>query len=245
MRFALAIWRAGRVVAHMGSGLLQIALVFPRLAQAQRDLRVQAWASILLGHLGVLVRISGDVPVAGPLLLVANHISWLDIVVLHAAHHCRFVSKADVRHWPLVGAMATGAGTLYIERESRSDALRVVHHMARALKDGDILAVFPEGTTGDGHAVLPFHANLLQAAITADAPVQAVALRYRDAASGTASQAMSYVDDETLVASVWRTLCAVQVTADVVFGVPQLAAGRSRRAWASDLHAEVSMLRQT
>jgi 1-acyl-sn-glycerol-3-phosphate acyltransferase len=120
-------------------------------------------------------------PVNGPVLLVANHISWLDIVVLHAARHCRFVSKAMCKRWPLIGTLATGAGTLYIERESRRDAMRVVHHMADALQAGDILAVFPEGTTSDGISLLPFHANLIQAAVSAGAPVQPVALRFIDA----------------------------------------------------------------
>jgi 1-acyl-sn-glycerol-3-phosphate acyltransferase len=163
--------------------------------------------------------------------------------VLHAAHHCRFVSKADVRRWPLVGILATGAGTLYIQRESRRDALRVVHHMAKALKDGDILAVFPEGTTGDGHDLLPFHANLIQAAIAADAPVQPVALRYVDPATGDNSQAMSYIGDETLIGSLWRTLSAQAVLADVVFGAPQTAEGRERRAWAGDLREAIRELR--
>jgi 1-acyl-sn-glycerol-3-phosphate acyltransferase len=240
---ARVAWRAARVVGHALSGLAQILIRFPRLSQAQRDLRVQAWASRLVQLLGVELQIRGPVPVEGPLLLVANHISWLDIVVLHAAHHCRFVSKADVRHWPLVGRLATGGGTLYIERASRRDALRVVHHMARALQEGDILAVFPEGTTGDGERLLPFHANLVQAAIAAQAPVQPVALRYLDAASGAPSRAMSYVGDETLVGSVWRTLSARGVQAQVLFGQPQTAEGRDRRAWAADLRSAIEDLR--
>ena len=243
MKTARALRRALRVLVHILAGLAEIMLRFPRLPQAQRDLRVQAWVREMVQHLAIDLRIAGPVPVTGPLLLVANHISWLDIVVLHAAHHCRFVSKADVRHWPLIGALATGAGTLYIQRDSRRDALRVVHHMAKALQDGDILAVFPEGTTGDGQALLPFHANLLQAAIAAQAPVQPVALRYVDGATGANSQAMSYVDDETLVGSLWRTLCATQVRADVVFGAAQTADGRDRRTWARDLRDAIGSLR--
>ena len=88
----------------------------------QREARVQAWALRMLTLLGVRLELRGQPPVAGPVLLVANHISWLDILVMHAARHCRFVSKADVRHWPLIGTLADGAGTLYIERESRRDA---------------------------------------------------------------------------------------------------------------------------
>jgi len=242
---ARVVLRATRVVGHAVSGLAQILFRFPRLSQAQRDLRVQAWASALVQLLGVELRIRGPVPVHGPLLLVANHISWLDIVVLHAAHHCRFVSKADVKRWPLVGILATGGGTLYIQRDSRRDALRVVHHMAKALAQGDILAVFPEGTTGDGHALLPFHANLIQAAIAAKAPVQPVALRYVDTATGGNSQAMSYVGDETLIGSLWRTLSAQGVRAEVVFGAPQTAEGRERRAWAGDLREAIRVLRET
>jgi len=241
---ARAVWRALRVVVHVLSGLVQIVVLFPRMQAQQQGLRVQVWASTLVQLLGLELRITGPVPVAGPLLLVANHISWLDIVVLHAAHHCRFVSKADVRRWPLVGTLATGAGTLYIQRESRRDALRVVHHMAQALTDGDILAVFPEGTTGDGSSLLPFHANLVQAAIAAQAPVQPVALRYTDGATGAQSQAMSYIGDETLLGSLWRTMCASGVRANVAFGEPQMADGRDRRTWAGDLRAAITALRQ-
>ena len=178
------------------------------------------------------------------MLIVANHISWLDIVVLHAARHCRFVSKDDVRGWPLVGTLATAAGTLYVKRSSSRDAMRVVHHMSRALKDGDILAVFPEGTTGDGMTLLPFHANLLQAAITAQAPVLPVALRYTEGQSERHSRAVSYVGDESLVGSLWRTVGAQGLRAHVCFGEPQPALGRDRRSWAHDLRREIERLRQ-
>ena len=223
-------------------GLAQILLLFPRLSQERRNLRVQVWASAMLARLGVELQVIGTPPANGPVLLVANHISWLDILVMHAARHCRFVSKSDVKHWPLVGTLATGAGTLYIERASRRDAMRVVHRMAQALKDGDILAVFPEGTTGDGKALLPFHANLIQAAISAHAPIQPVALQFLDGLTGKQSQAMSYIGDESLGGSVWRTLCARRVRAVVTFGATQQADGRDRRAWAKDLHAVVARM---
>lgn len=244
MNHALACWRVGRVLAHLLAGLAQIVLVFPRLSQPQRDLRVQVWSSRMLARLGVALTVSGTPPRAGPVLLVANHISWLDILVLHAARHCRFVAKSDVRHWPLIGRLATGGGTLYIERESRRDAMRVVHHMAQALKDGDILAVFPEGTTGDGTGLLPFHANLIQAAISASVPIQPVALAFLDGLTGRPSQAMSYIGDESLVGSVWRTLRARQLRALVTYGTPELAQGRDRRTWARDLHGAVEALRR-
>ncbi len=207
-------------------------------------MRVQAWAGQALRFMGVELCIRGIPPASGPLLIVANHISWLDIVVLHAARHCRFVSKDDVRGWPLVGTLATGAGTLYVKRSSSRDAMRVVHHMAQALKDGDILAVFPEGTTGDGTVLLPFHANLLQSAITAQAPVLPVALSYTEGQPQQPSRAVRYVGDDSLLGSLWRTVGAPGLRAHVRFGEQQKADARDRRTWAHDLRSEIERLRQ-
>ncbi len=229
---------------HALAGLGTIVFLFPRMSQTQRQERVQTWSHGMLAVMGIALQVRGTPPAAGPMLLAANHISWLDILVMHAARHCRFVAKAEVRHWPLIGTLATGGGTLYIERESRRDAMRVVHHMAESLKAGDILAVFPEGTTSDGVTLLPFHGNLLQAAISADAPVQPVALQFIDTASGEPSLTPCYIGDDTLVGSIWRTLTGSPITAMVTYGAPEFARGRGRRAWAADLREAVDSLRR-
>ena len=238
-----ALWRLGRSLGHIVIGLLTITLQFPRLTSEQREIRVQAWSRQLLAYLGIRLEVQGPSALPGPLLLVANHISWLDIASLHAARYCRFVSKADVKSWPLIGTLATGLGTLFIQRESRRDAMRTVHHMADSLRAGDVLAVFPEGTTSDGLSLLPFHANLLQAAIAAQAPVQPVALQFLDSRTGARSLATCYVGDDTLLASLWRTVRAPGVTVRISFGEPQTADGRERRVWAQDLRAQVQQLR--
>lgn len=243
MRILGAAWKILRTLVHVLAGWLTIRLRFPRWNQQRRDAEVQAWAQRLLRILGVPLHVHGQPPVQGPMLLVANHLSWLDIVVLHAARHCRFVSKSDVKHWPLVGTLATGGGTLYIEREKRRDAMRVVHHMAESLKAGDVVAVFPEGTTGDGKALLPFHANLIQAAISAHAPVQPLAIRFVDQRTGEDSPGPLYLGDDTLVGSLWRTLAGRPFVAHVRFGEPQEAEGRDRRRWAEDLRSAVQALR--
>lgn len=226
-------------------GLWTASVHLPRLQPSQQHALVQAWALAFLRHAGVALEIRGQPPITGPVLLVANHISWLDIPVMHAARHCRFVSKSDVQDWPLVGTLAGAAGTLYIERSSRRDALRMVRQMADALDDGEVLAVFPEGTTGDGRGLLPFHANLLQAAVAGDAPVQPVGLRFIDQASSRTSHAPSYVGDETLLGSIWRTLCAPPIVAVVHYGQPERADGRDRRAWNQQLRQTVDDLRQS
>ncbi len=238
-----ALWKILRGLWHMLMGLWTIHVRFPGLGAEQREMRVQAWALQLLALWGIHLKVIGQPVRSGPALLVSNHISWLDILVIHAARYCRFVSKSDIRAWPVVGALATGAGTLYIERTSRRDALRMVHDMADAMKEGDVVAVFPEGTTSDGLQLLPFHANLIQSAIAAQVPVQPMSLKFVDARSGQMTLAPCYIGDDTLVGSVWRTLTAPPVTAVVHFGEPQVAGGRDRRQWASDLRDTVIALR--
>lgn len=242
MKNLVAFARLLRVTLHLLVGAWKVRWTFPRLSESQKNTEIQAWARSLLAHLAIQLIVKGA-PQPGPVLLVSNHISWLDIIVIHATGHCRFVSKADVQHWPVVGTLATGAGTLYIERESRRDALRVVHHMAERLQAGDVLAVFPEGTTGDGSTVLPFHANLLQAAISAQASVQPLALHFVDGATQAMSFDACYIGDDTLLQSLWRTLRSRDVQAVVSYGVPQLSEGRDRRAWAADLRDAVVALR--
>ena len=242
LKLLTATAKLARGVAHAAVGLLTIVFRFSGMPATHRYARVQVWAARMLQILDIELIVKGTPPVSGPMLLVANHISWLDILVMHAARHCRFVSKSDVKNWPLVGRMATGAGTLYIARESRRDAMRVVHHMAESLREGDVVAVFPEGTTSDGTGLLPFHANLIQAAISAQSAVQPVALQFIDRATGQRSDAPNYVGDDSLVSSIWRTLTAPGLTAVLVFGEPQQRDGRDRRAWGADLRNSVEAL---
>lgn len=241
MRLLRIPFRLMAVLWRLCVGYWIIRVRFPRLNNAQRSQTVQTWSRQMLRALGISLHIEGEAPQQGPLLLVANHLSWLDILVVHAARHCRFVSKAEVHHWPLIGAMANAGGTLFIERASRRDAMRVVHHMAESLERGDMLAIFPEGTTSDGSTLLPFHGNLIQAAISAHAPVMPVGLRYVQS-DGQPSRAVLYIGDDTLVGSVLRTLGAPSFSARVRFGSAQLAEGRDRRQWAHDLHATVARL---
>jgi 1-acyl-sn-glycerol-3-phosphate acyltransferase len=229
---------------HLVVGLGTIFFKFPRLTQVQKEMRVQVWSSQMLVCLGIRLIVNGTPADQGPVLLVANHISWLDISALHAARYCRFVSKSDVKGWPVIGRLAAGVGTLFIERQSRRDTRRIVHHMASSLAAGDVLAVFPEGTTGDGVHLLPFHGNLLQAAISADVPVQPVALTFVDENTGQHSQVPCYAMEDTLLRSVWRTLRTPGIAVHVSFGATQYAQGRDRRAWATDLHAAIAHLRQ-
>jgi 1-acyl-sn-glycerol-3-phosphate acyltransferase len=233
-----ALWRLGRVAVHTLYGVAICALVFPLLKPEQRMRIVGRWSAQLLAALGIALQTSGT-PRTGPVLLVANHVSWLDILAINAVQPARFVSKADVRHWPLMGWMVACGGTLFIERERKRDALRVVHQVAEALRAGETVAVFPEGTTADGHALLPFHANLLQAAIATEVPVQPVALRYSDRRHAV-SPAAAYVGDTTLAQSAWRIVCADGLKVHVQMLLPEGTRHLDRRALADRLQAQVA-----
>ena len=238
VRSARAAWRVSGSVLHVLLGALICMLIFPLMGPVRRMRLVGWWSARMLAVLGIRLHHSGSIG-DGPVLLVANHISWLDILAINAVQPARFVSKADVRHWPLLGWLVACGGTLFIERERKRDALRVLHQVAEALRAGEIIAVFPEGTTSEGHGVLPFHANLLQAAIAAHAPVQTLALRYSDATQRV-SQAAAYVGDTPLVASIWATAMAQGLRAQVKVAPPRRTAqSDDRRALAEQLRLQI------
>jgi 1-acyl-sn-glycerol-3-phosphate acyltransferase len=234
-----ALWRVLRVVVHVLHGMLVMGLRFPSLDAAGRHARIGWWSAGLLRAMGVGLQIQGS-PRPGATLLIANHVSWLDVAALHAAvPQARFVSKADVLHWPLLGWLVKGAGTLFIERERKRDALRVVHAMADALQAGQTVAVFPEGTTGPGPALLPFHANLLQAAIATGTPIQPAVLRFSQGPLAF-SPAVEFVGDTTLLQSLWRVATARALVAHVQLLPPQASAHADRRALTDTLRAAMA-----
>lgn len=239
MRSLVAALNFLRGVLHLLRGMWTIATRFPKSDAQQRAELIADWSRGLLRLLNVTVRVRGTPAQSGPMMVVMNHISWLDILVLLAAQPVSFVSKAEVRHWPLIGWLATNVGTLYIERGNRRDALRVVHQIADALQGDQLIAIFPEGTTSDGRQVLPFHANLMQAAISAASPVQPVALRFLEA-SGQISLSPAYIGDDTLVSSVWRMLRADPVTAQLEFLEPVASSGLERRTLAAQLEGLIA-----
>lgn len=237
MKTLRAVWRLVRVAVHALYGAAICALWFPFLAPQRRMQIVGRWSAQMLSVMGVRLQCNG-IARTGPVLFVSNHISWLDILAINAVCPARFVSKADVRRWPAIGWMVACGGTLFIERERKRDALRVVHQVAQALTAGETVAVFPEGTTSDGHALLPFHANLLQAAISTQVPVQSIALRYSDDGHAI-SAAAAYVGDTSLVQSFWWIVRAEGLRVRVQMLLPEGTRHLDRRALAERLQAQI------
>ncbi|MBI3348121.1 MAG: 1-acyl-sn-glycerol-3-phosphate acyltransferase [Burkholderiales bacterium] len=239
MSALVASWRLARLVPHVLHGLWLVRRHFGRMLPEQRHEHIRWWSVKTLRILGIELKVSGAAQPGGH-LLVANHVSWLDIAGVHAVlPQARFVSKSDVKHWPLVGALVEGAGTLFIERANKRDALRVVHQTAQALKNGDCVAVFPEGTTGAGPELLPFHANLLQAAVATEAPVLPLVLRWYEPGERF-SKSARFIGDTTLVQSLWSIASARGLGIDVQLLPAVATQGRDRRALGEALRGEIS-----
>jgi lyso-ornithine lipid O-acyltransferase len=134
------------------------------------------WCKQTLPKLGVIVESVGPIPFSG--LLVSNHLSYLDIMVYSAITPCIFVSKKEVKSWPVFGTLATMAGTVYINRKRNADAHRVRNEVAEALREGLLVVVYPEGTSSDGSGVLPFKPALFQSAVEAQAEITPAHIHY-------------------------------------------------------------------
>ncbi|WP_273027888.1 lysophospholipid acyltransferase family protein [Massilia timonae] len=227
MKIRLA-WRLARVVVHLCEGLATCALVFPFVSSSRRARLTRGWSRRLLRLCRVEVDHVGGVPALEHALVVANHVSWLDIFVINALDPCRFVAKAEIRSWPVMGWLAAGAGTVFIARGNRRELRHVFKGLVEVLQQGERVALFPEGTTGLQGAVLPFHANLFEAAIDAGVPVQPYALAYVDAAGGP-HPSIEYVGDTTFVDSLLRILQGPPVKARLACLAPLDSVGAHRR----------------
>lgn len=177
---------------------------------------VQAWCKNVRSALGVRIRQQGVSPMDTPGLIVSNHISWLDIIVLGSTGPFAFVSKYEVAEWPVVGYLAIQAGTLFLRRGDRESTRAVCSDMTARLTGGDHLVFFPEGTSSPGTSVLRFHARLFQAALDAGVEVQAVGIAYRNEA-GTV---VPFVGDDEFLPHLWRVMALPRIEVDLFFCEP-------------------------
>ena len=208
-----------KLLLHLLRGLLTVTRRFPGARHELRQALIQAWSMRLLQLCGVtLVVHQRELTREQGVLVVSNHVSWLDIFVIDAWRPTPFVSKAEVRAWPIVGWLASQIGTVFIQRDKRSDARRIVEQLAATLAAGEPICVFPEGTTSDGRALLPFHANLFQAAVASGVAVQPICLLYADA-EGRQTTAAAYWGDMSMAQSLQAILDG-PLTAHLVVGAP-------------------------
>ena len=246
--FPLLCLRICAVIMWTLAGLTSQCLVFTWSTSARKRKITRFWARGMLRCLGVSLQIHDSSPNlsqnashnagqnAGQnstVLLVSNHVSWLDILVLFAVAPVVYVAKSDIRHWPVLGWMVALADTCFIDRDRRH-ALRSVHSALTAhLQAGQSIAIFPEGTTSEGSALLPFHAGLFEAAIKAQVPVLPVCLRYSHVQA-------AYVGEQTLINSALSILTCTNLQALAVV-LPCLdTQGQDRASLSAKAHALIA-----
>ncbi len=213
LRVTRGAFRILRVGLHLGWGVATAAMFYPLLDRPKKLELKRRWSAQLLLMLGLGCRVAGAFP-SGPRLLVANHVSWLDIFVLNAIAPAAFVCKAEVRDWPVIGWLCEKTETVFLSRGSRSAARDTAAQIAQRLTEGWLVAVFPEGTTSEGRGVLPFHSALLQGALDARKPVQPVGLRYLGS-DGKSTGAPAYCGETNLFQSLWRIARAPAIVVEV------------------------------
>ncbi|MDP1646153.1 MAG: 1-acyl-sn-glycerol-3-phosphate acyltransferase [Thiobacillus sp.] len=232
--------RISLLMLHLAWGVTVAGLAFPLFKPAQRDRFIMAWARRLLRVLGVRAQLVPTPSLPGGALLVCNHVSWLDIYVIYAAQRVHFVSKSEVRAWPVAGWLAHKTGTLFLERGRRADTARVNAEMRELMQGGAWVAVFPEGTTSDGHGLRRFLPSLLQPAVELDCPIVPAALHYRTLA-GDYSAAPAYIDQMSLWQSFKQIVSEPGIVAELHFGEPILPTGH-RRELATQAEQSVARL---
>jgi 1-acyl-sn-glycerol-3-phosphate acyltransferase len=233
------IFRLARVFLHVLMGMATCATVFPWIGQEQRNGHIRRWSTRLLAMCNVTVEQRAGAPVLDRAMVVANHVSWLDIFVIHSLHPSHFVAKAEIRSWPLAGWLAEKAGTVFISRGSRRDLRHIFKGLVHSLERGERVAFFPEGTTAAQGSLLPFHANLFEAAIDAKVPVQPFALSYVDPQGGL-HPSVDFIGEMSFAESIVAILDGPPVKARLAILAPIDSIGAHRRELAETTHAAVA-----
>lgn len=207
-RFSTQCYRALRLLVHILYGVGLSAFLFFIGSSRYRNKLKKRWSHQLLRILNLKLSADlGHVSIPPSCMLVSNHISWLDIVIINAVCPASFVAKSEIRRWPFVGWLAARNGTLFIHRHRRGDTQRIRKKIVDALSEGQHVAIYPEGGTSDGTRLKKFHANLLQAAIDAKVAIQPLAIQYKNANPDSKTMnAAVYIDDMTLWESFRRIL---------------------------------------
>lgn len=238
------LWRVPMLLVLVFLGVLLTLLVSnpvtgrrSLLPQRHWEPLVHRWSLAMLRLFGFRTRIVGT-PAADPVLFVANHVSWLDIEALHAARGASFVAKAEIARWPLVGWLAAQAGTLFHQRGSNDSLARVMDRMRERLHAGRSVAVFPEGGTGTGERLRPFHARIFQVAVDTGAVIQPVAIIYGD--GGRMDLTVPFQRGEKFFPNAWRLLGQRAMDAEVHFLDPLVPNSDGRRQLAEQSRARIA-----
>jgi len=225
----IRLFRFARLFVHLLYGCYQVGVLFPLWSWGRKVVAIKRWSRQLLRILHLRLAVHGSLPAGhAPTMIVSNHVSWLDIWILDSVVPVRFVAKSDIRRWPLIGFLVSGAGTIFIERGKRQETARTNRTIVEALTRGEHVAIFPEGTTSDGTKLRPFHASLFQPALEAGARVAVAALRYVKP-DGSVELDAAYVGERSLWESLHLIVAHRSLRAELTFATSIDVSGKTRR----------------
>jgi 1-acyl-sn-glycerol-3-phosphate acyltransferase len=234
--------RYTRLAIHIVWGLAIAGLVFPRITRAQRARITQRWSAGLLRVLNIALTVHGaELPDATKRVIAANHVSWLDIFVINAAHPALFVAKSEIRDWPVAGWLCEKAGTIFVRRTKRTDAARTNDEIHDALAQGDAIGLFPEGTTTAGDRLHKFHTSLFESAVANRASVSPAAIRYLLPGGERCTEA-AYHGDIGFSDSIRQIVSNRTIIAEITFAPAIDAADKSRRDLATEAETAVAVI---
>ncbi|HUO05982.1 MAG TPA: lysophospholipid acyltransferase family protein [Candidatus Binataceae bacterium] len=228
------------------TGLFQVVIIWlaavfvmPWVGKQRRHRMIERFARAMLRVFRINVTMNGIPATDGPTVFVANHVSWLDPHLLNLIAPARFVAKTDVASYPVFGTVVRQFGAIFIKRGHFRDAMRVRHQLTAALKRGEPVAFFPEGTTTDGSAINYFYPALFQAAVDCEAAVQPIAIRYTHP-DGRVNLDAGFTGDMTIVESIVLLLKWPVINAEVTLCDPIAATDTHRRKLAANTRAIIS-----
>ncbi len=233
-----------RLIHAFGRAFWILWIKFPRLNRDRKLEEIKIWSQHTLEILGIRVlhetSLAQIEQSAAPLMFVANHVSWVDALIIQSIQPSIFVAKSEVKHWPIVGSIATACGVVFVDRGSPSSARRMVDDVSSALHHGYCVAGFPEGTSSEGSTVSLFHANLFEAAIHHHIQVQPLAIRYTNPNTGALCLKAAFIGDIGFVQSLHQVMTSTGIHAKVLAGALLSPQGHSRRTLAHLSHRSVS-----
>ena len=209
---------------------------FPTLQREQKLQAIARWASRVLQILEIEVHCNQMPETGFAGLVVCNHLSWLDVLVIQSLHPGVFVAKAEVGYWPLIGTMARSCATIFVDRATARSAHAMVDSTVTAVEQGYAVIAFPEGTSTDGSDLGRFHTNVFEGAIRAKSSVQPVSLRYVDGTTGLPAESAHFTGETTLLASLRKVLATPGIKAQVHLGPRIGAADHTRKTLCHQAH---------
>lgn len=232
------------VLTIAGLALLDFAWRRSRkdLDLGERARWLQQYCRMLLPYLGVRWDTAGPIPTTG--LIVSNHLSYLDILIYSAAVGCSFVSKAEVRAWPLFGPFAKLSGTVFVWRHSATDSARAYNELTQCLRTGHPVMLFPEGTTSDGVTILPFRSTMFQAAIDAGVPATPAMIGYEPLADGSVALDICFWGEMTALPHAMKLFSKRHIECHMRFDEP-MPQGGDRKQMAKNAYRRVLSMAAT